>query len=86
MKRWAVFLFIAFSLNNFSQTNISPQFPELKGMEDQQGKTHLFYRIQTSYENPLLYNLNNHIYNPDLINGSELHSGVYFYQLRIGGP
>jgi len=26
------------------------------------------------------------MYNADLFNGSELHSGVYFYQLRIGGP
>ncbi len=45
MKKWVVFLFICCLANNFSQTNISPQFSELKGMEDQLGNTHLFYRI-----------------------------------------
>jgi len=84
MKRWVVFLLIFFSLNNFSQTNISPQFSELMGMEDQQGNTHLFYRIQTSFENPLLNHLNNHIYNLNLFDGRGLPGGIYFYQLKAG--
>jgi hypothetical protein len=41
MKKWVVLLFICCLANNFSQTNVSPQFSELKGMEDQQGKNHL---------------------------------------------
>lgn len=52
MKKWVVFLFICFLIgicpfgtNSFSQTVVSPQFSELKGMEDQLGNTHLFYRI-----------------------------------------
>jgi hypothetical protein len=76
MKKWAAFLFICylmgihpFGTNSFSQTNISPQFSELKGMEDQQGNTHLFYRIQTSYENPPVYDWSNHIFHLDLFTG-----------------
>ena len=45
MKKWIPFLFICVFTNSFPQTNISPQFAELKGMEDQQENTHLFYRI-----------------------------------------
>jgi hypothetical protein len=41
MKKWVVILFICCLANNFSQTNISPQFSELKGMEDQLGKSNL---------------------------------------------
>jgi len=41
MKKWAALFFICCLSNNFSQTNISPQFSELKGMEDQQGKSNL---------------------------------------------
>jgi len=41
MKKWVVFLFVTLITNSFSQTNISPQFSELKGMEDQQVKTNL---------------------------------------------
>jgi hypothetical protein len=64
-----VFLFIFLSTNSFSQTNISPQFSELKGMEDQLGNTHLFYRIKTSYENPPVYSWSNHIFHLDLNTG-----------------
>ena len=67
MKKWAIFLFASLSINSFSQTNISPQFSELKGMEDQQGNTHLFYRIYTSFENPPLYQWSNNIYHWDLL-------------------
>jgi hypothetical protein len=69
MKKWIVLLFICCLANNFSQTSISPQFSELKGMEDQQGNTHLFYRIQTSYENPPVYEWSNHIFHLDLFEG-----------------
>ncbi len=41
MKKWVAFLFICCLANNFSQTNISPQFSELKGMEDQLGESNL---------------------------------------------
>jgi len=41
MKKWVVLLFVCCLANNYSQTNISPQFSELKGMEDQQGKNNL---------------------------------------------
>ena len=47
--------------------NISPQFSELKGMEDAQGNTHLLYRIFSStgaYPEP--YSSNNSIYHLDL--------------------
>ncbi len=37
MKKWVALLFVCIYANSFSQTNISPQFSELKGMEDQQG-------------------------------------------------
>ncbi len=69
MKKWVVFLFICCLANNFSQTNISPQFSELKGMEDQLDNTHLFYRIKTSYENPPIYSWKNHIFHLDLNTG-----------------
>jgi|WetSurMetagenome_2_1015567.scaffolds.fasta_scaffold03720_10 hypothetical protein len=67
MKKWIVLLFICCLANNFSQTNISPQFSELKGMEDQQGNTHLFYRVYSHVENfPFYSNTNNDVYHLDL--------------------
>jgi hypothetical protein len=45
MKKWVVLIIACLFTNILSQTNISPQFSELKGMEDQLGNTHLFYRI-----------------------------------------
>jgi hypothetical protein len=65
MKKWVVLFFICCLTNNFSQTSISPQFSELKGMEDQQGNTHLFYRIHTFSQNPISH-WSNHIYHWDL--------------------
>ena len=44
MKACVLFVLVIFTSNTFSQ-NVSPQFSELKGMEDQQGNTHLLYRI-----------------------------------------
>jgi len=43
----ALFLFFQITL---SAQNVSPQFSELKGMEDAQGNTHLLYRIYSNYE------------------------------------
>jgi hypothetical protein len=71
MKKWVTFLFICYIANNFSQTSISPQFSELKGMEDQQGNTHLFYRIGTAFSNPPLYQWSNHIYHMDLSSNTD---------------
>ena len=39
MKKWVALLFVCIFANSFSQTNVSPQFSELKGMEDQLGTT-----------------------------------------------
>ena len=33
-----------------SAQNVSPQFSELKGMEDEQNNTHLLYRVYSNYE------------------------------------
>jgi hypothetical protein len=71
MKKWAAFLFICCLTNNFSQTNVSPQFSELKGMEDQLGNTHLFYRVYTSYTNDPFYIMTNDIYHFDLTTFSD---------------
>jgi hypothetical protein len=67
MKKLLVFLFIGIVSNGYSQLNVSPQFSELKGMEDQQGNTHLIYRIHTYFENDPIYQWSNHIYHYDLI-------------------
>ncbi len=67
MKKWVAFLFICLSTNNFSQTNISPQFTELKGMEDQFSSTHLFYRI--------------HLYQPGGPIGDYFENSIYHFDL-----
>ena len=41
MKKWVVLIIACLFTNILSQTNISPQFSELKGMEDQLGKNKL---------------------------------------------
>ena len=41
MKKWVVLIIACLFTNILSQTNISPQFSELKGMEDQQGKSNV---------------------------------------------
>ncbi|HSP88140.1 MAG TPA: hypothetical protein VLN45_08400 [Ignavibacteriaceae bacterium] len=43
MTHLVVLLLVIFFTNNFPQTNISPQFSELKGMEDQQSKQNLSF-------------------------------------------
>ncbi len=61
MNKLIVILSVCITANIFSQTNISPQFSELKGMEDQQGNSHLFYRIYSE-----TYDANTHSYNNDI--------------------
>ena len=71
MKKWAAFLFICYLTNSFSQTNISPQFSELKGMEDQLGNTHLFYRIYTAGYGTMGYYYSNNIYRLNPVSGED---------------
>ena len=66
MKKWVVFLFVCCLANNFSQTNVSPQFSELKGMEDQLGNTNLFYRIYEYFSNQYGFSQDNSVYHFDL--------------------
>ena len=79
MKKWVALFFICSLASISPQITISPQFSELKGMEDQQGNTHLFYRIQTDYSNPPVYQWSNHIYHWDL------NSGIDTFFLYDGG-
>ena len=69
MKKWVALFLICFFQSISPQTIISPQFSELKGMEDQNNNTHLFYRIYTSFENPPVYDWSNHIFHLDLYTG-----------------
>ncbi len=83
MKKWVVILFICCLANNFSQTNISPQFSELKGMEDQLGNTHLFYRIYLFQPGgPIGDYFENSIYHFDL---GDLEDSLFLFEGgRIG--
>jgi len=83
MKKWAALIFVFFITNCFSQTNISPQFSELKRMEDQQGNTHLLYRIYLYQPGgPLGDYYENSIYHFDL--ESEADTLFLFEGGRIG--
>jgi hypothetical protein len=64
-----IICFVVFTSNTFSQ-NVSPEFSELKGMEDQSGNTHLFYRINSATYDSISYwtNRSNNIYHFDLLN------------------
>ena len=46
-----------------SAQNVSPQFSELKGIEDAQGNTHLLYRIHSSQYKSISESYSNDIYN-----------------------
>ena len=79
MKACLLFVLIIFTSNTFSQ-NVSPQFSELKGMEDQSGNTHLLYRIYSHYSNDPFYYSNNDIYHFDLeINTDSLFLADFSY-------
>ena len=74
--------------------NISPQFSELKGMEDAQGNTNLFYRIY-SYEllKPSGFYEDNSLYHLDLANqtdnliiresGSDISVHIYINDYKV---
>ncbi len=68
--KWVVCIVLIFFFSNSFSQNISPQFSELKGMEDQSAHTHLFYRIHsiTDYSN-LLPEIRDDIYHYELISG-----------------
>ncbi|MCH7962845.1 MAG: hypothetical protein IH852_02805 [Bacteroidetes bacterium] len=68
MKR--IIIIILLSAAATHSQNVSPQFSELKGMEDQSGNTHLFYRIYTTSYDSVNYwtNSSNNIYHFDLLN------------------
>jgi len=83
MKKCVVFLFVFFLTNSFSQTVVSPQFSELKGIEDQSANTHLFYRIYTYYEYDPIYQSTNHIYHWDNFAGVDT---LFIYVSRYESP
>ncbi|MEO8233025.1 MAG: hypothetical protein ABI638_12130, partial [Ignavibacteriota bacterium] len=86
MKKLWLFFALVFSLllcSELSAQNISPQFSELKGMEDNQGNTHLLYRIN-SYQHGTDYESgSNDIYN--LVPGTSIDT-IYFYDHYSCGP
>lgn len=77
-----------------SAQNVSPQFSELKGMEDAQGNTHLFYRIY-SYEEiqPFGFYEDNSLYHLDIYDqmdtlfiresGSDISAHIYLNDYKI---
>ena len=87
----ALFLFFQTSL---TAQNVSPQFSELKGMEDAQGNTHLFYRVY-SYEQlqPFGFYEDNSLYHLNLANqidtlfiresGSDISAHIYVNDYKI---
>ena len=79
MKKLAAILFVCLTANSFSQTNIPPQFSELKGMEDQLGNTHLFYRIYTAGSGSMGYYYSNSIWR------LEPFTGINTFFLGDGG-
>jgi len=84
MKKLRFIVFISFVfVNVLTAQNVSPQFFELKGMEDDQGNTHLLYRIY-SYQHGLGYESGrNDIYN--LVPGTTIDT-IYFDDGYSCGP
>ena len=97
MKKWVIILFICCFTNSFSQTNISPNFSKLKGMEGQQGKSNLS-PIETlnlyplSVGNTWVY-LNKSVSNPwvtyyitklEVVGDSLAPNGKLYYHLKKG--
>ena len=77
MKRLIIIILLS-AVATFSQ-NVSPQFSELKGMEDQSGNTHLFYRIYTSGFGTMGFYYSNNIWR------IEPSSGIDTFFLGDGG-
>ena len=74
--------------------NVSPQFSELKGMEDEQGNTHLLYRIYSYQEiQPFGFYEDNSLYHYNLTNqtdtlfiresGSDISAHIYINDYKI---
>jgi hypothetical protein len=66
-----------------SAQNISPQFSELRGMEDSQGNTHLLYRVYSHQQGINFESGRNDIYN--LVPGTSIDT-IYFYDYFSCGP
>jgi hypothetical protein len=66
MKACLLFVLIILTSNTFSQ-NVSPQFSEPKGTEDQSINTNLFYRIYSVEETPYSCYTDNSFYHFDLM-------------------
>jgi hypothetical protein len=84
MKRITLLIFLL-QTTLYSQ-NISPQFSELKGMEDQSANTHLFYRIyEKTTWGEYYFSQSNHIYRFDIISGSDsFFLAHYAYENETG--
>jgi hypothetical protein len=67
MQKLIITLVFLLLVHIFPQS-VSPHFSELKGFEDQQGNTHLFYRIYTLTNDSVYFwsNTTNNIYHYDL--------------------
>jgi hypothetical protein len=83
MKKWVVLIIACLFTNILSQTNISPQFSELKGMEDQLGDTHLFYRIYEYFSNQYVISEKKNIFHLDLSSGSDT---LFLSDSRLEAP
>ena len=78
----AVIILCSFQSFVYAQ-NLSPHFSELKGMEDNQGNTHLLYRIYTYQQGPDFQAGTKNIYN--LVPGTSIDT-IYFYDYFSCGP
>lgn len=66
MKKFGLLFVVVLSLTfsfQLSAQNVSPHFSELKGMEDNQGNTHLLYRIHSYQRNNIAESGHNDVYN-----------------------
>jgi hypothetical protein len=78
----AVIILCSFRSVVYAQ-NVSPHFSEIRGMEDNQGNTHLLYRIYTYQQGPDFQAGTNNIYN--LVPGTSIDT-IYFYDYFSCGP
>jgi len=62
--RYFIVLVLFFLLHaTLTAQNVSPQFSELKGMEDAEGNTHLLYRVNSFHHYGFIYSDSNCVYN-----------------------
>ena len=88
MKKSVIILTIIFEFTSVWAQDISPQFSELRGIEDNAGNTNLFYRIYSSRDVPNLYDsYSNDIYNLNLkyLSDSIYLSDGYYCSIYMGG-